>query len=102
MAKLKKDNSKDKISFKLSNSIISNENLSFKHKTEKTFKKKSYSWWILVGEKHSDKFIGKFNLICKKKIDYKIVLNLIMKFLKYKIFLISEEFIDFETGSDFF
>jgi hypothetical protein len=68
------------------------------------FKKKFYLWWILLGEKHSDKFIGKFNMFCKKKIDYKIVFNFFIKFLKYKIFLISEEFIDFdfETASEFF
>ena len=41
-------------------------------------------------------------MICKKKNDYKIVFNFFMKFLKYKIFLISEEFIDFQTGSEFF
>jgi hypothetical protein len=90
------------MTFRLSNSIFSNENLSLKQKIEIAFKNFFYLWWILLGEKNSDKFIGKFNMICKKKNDYKIVFNFFMKFLKYKIFLISEEFIDFETGSDFF
>ena len=74
-------------------SKFSNETSSLENKIEIGFIKKIFFWWILIGEKNTNKIIGKFNMICNKKIDYKIILCFIQKFYDYKIFIINEDFV---------
>ena len=75
----------------------------YDNKTKKIKIKNTISaiWWILIGEKNSDKIIGRFRMNHYKNKKLKITFILHYKLSELKIFILNEKFSIFDSESNF-
>lgn len=71
------------------------------HKNLFLYKNDYYSSWILIGNNNSDKIIGRYRLDLYQNNKFQFQFSIFKKIMTMKIFIIYEEFSDFDAESNF-